>query len=381
MRRLIVHIGLPKSASTTIQRALHRSRKRLGEAGILYPKLTDDAYLHHLSLSLALDRRGAWVPLREQMRRLSQQVDDRKDPVVLMSYEGWTYRSGARKAARLFTRFAEEHGLSLEAVMVLRPQPNFLNSLYAHRVSRFKEDRLCSGFVDWAFTQPEFGTARGFGPWEDTGAKLTAIPLIERPGENIVRRFLEDTGIAPRLDEELIGRMATAGSANEANDPYVVEVSRRAVGIAGRDSIPYVFQGGGGKAIAEACAAEGWKGPRFQGLDEQLVARIEDRYRAENDAFAQRHWGRTWDAVFQGAGRPTRPANALVPAEIPADISRRMDAIATDVARRYGRSGTRTLFARVRSFLGLSARPAKARAAQAGEKPARQGRKAKADKR
>jgi hypothetical protein len=55
---------------------------------------------------------------------------------------------------------------------------------------------------------------------------------------------------------------------------------------------------------------QGWPAEPFQGLNEELLIKIEQRYGDSNDRFAQRVWGCSWRELFP---RPTPPAMPMRP--------------------------------------------------------------------
>jgi hypothetical protein len=58
-----------------------------------------------------------------------------------------------------------------------------------------------------------------------------------------------------------------------------------------------------------------WPAEPFQGLNEPLLARIQGRYGASNQRFAQRVWGRSWGELFPRPQPQTSPSEPRTPAE------------------------------------------------------------------
>ncbi len=54
--------------------------------------------------------------------------------------------------------------------------------------------------------------------------------------------------------------------------------------------------------LEQLAERQGWPAEPFQGLSEPLLSRLEDRYAAGNERFAQRVWGCSWRELFS---RPT----------------------------------------------------------------------------
>ncbi|GGO87626.1 hypothetical protein GCM10011584_12700 [Nocardioides phosphati] len=125
-RGRLLHIGLPKSGSTTLQQACAATRPELLAHGVLYPgDMTDHAHagswlagvpLSHLGRTRA--RPDGWAPVLAEMRA-------HPDHRVLLSYEAicWTDLDQARHAAAALEGPA--HGL-----LVLRNPGDFLVSAW-----------------------------------------------------------------------------------------------------------------------------------------------------------------------------------------------------------------------------------------------------------
>jgi hypothetical protein len=58
-----------------------------------------------------------------------------------------------------------------------------------------------------------------------------------------------------------------------------------------------------GKVIRDLAIERGWDGEKFDGFDQPLQDRVSAFYASSNEAFAQQHWGVSWNSLF-----PVRPA-------------------------------------------------------------------------
>ena len=58
-----------------------------------------------------------------------------------------------------------------------------------------------------------------------------------------------------------------------------------------------------GKVIRDLAIELGWDREKFDGFDQPLHDRVSAFYASSNEAFAQQHWGVSWDNLF-----PVRPA-------------------------------------------------------------------------
>ncbi len=58
-----------------------------------------------------------------------------------------------------------------------------------------------------------------------------------------------------------------------------------------------------GKVIRDLAIERGWDREKFAGFDQPLQDRVSAFYASSNEAFAQEHWGVSWNSLF-----PVRPA-------------------------------------------------------------------------
>ncbi|MDN4475165.1 hypothetical protein QQX09_04740 [Demequina sp. SYSU T00192] len=79
---VLLHIGIPKSATTAVQNGLAKSRRKLRKAGILYPELDGRINHHHLAVQLMGRRHGAWNPTGDSLDLLERLKRDASAPGV-----------------------------------------------------------------------------------------------------------------------------------------------------------------------------------------------------------------------------------------------------------------------------------------------------------
>ena len=84
-KRLVLHVGLPKTGTSSLQMALNLNRQRLKDGKIIYPtSKSDQRYPNHPFLTQALwGNEGALETLRKVL-------DTREDSTVCLSHEGVT---------------------------------------------------------------------------------------------------------------------------------------------------------------------------------------------------------------------------------------------------------------------------------------------------
>ena len=90
-RKLVVHVGPPKTASTTLQHALYGSRDLLLNVGILYPEPPPDAHYRtqHADICNAVHARDD-EKLRSFAQGVVSQCASRQVDTVLLSSESFS---------------------------------------------------------------------------------------------------------------------------------------------------------------------------------------------------------------------------------------------------------------------------------------------------
>ena len=138
-RKLVVHIGMPRAGSSTLQEVLFHYRDRLLAHGLLYPVLSPgtagtvnraQVYNHKLLLQSA---RSFWPPGRfaTYHQEIATGIAACAAPLVLLSYEGW-WDPGNLRGLQKTIRYLHGHcgGLETEIAAVVREPVAFLMSLY-----------------------------------------------------------------------------------------------------------------------------------------------------------------------------------------------------------------------------------------------------------
>jgi hypothetical protein len=337
MKRLVIHIGNPKAGSTSLQAWLARNRDRLADVGIDYPALrrrNDDAA--HRMLAHALDGTVQDEAAARQIGLLETVLAETAHDTVVLSAEQLQAAAPRAGVPARLAEIAARHGFRPLAIVFLRPQASYLNSLYAHNVRRLFTAARFDVWLPKAMTEDRYDYATWYRQWSErpdmdfkpvafTGAEL-AIGLE--------RRFLMAAGLSGRLGA--LEDLPTAFAANEAPGPLTLETYRRIARKSGRARIGAAYPEARAFVQAETDRL-GWNRTRFSGLDPATVASIEERFAASNAEFAVRHWRRPWTEVFapDTARPPVR--NEVDPAGVDPRFAAEMDAIAEAALERYGR--------------------------------------------
>ena len=211
MKRLIVHVGTSKTGSTSIQRTLMRHRELLRASGVHVPQagLRPNGK-HHL-----VDRESR-LPKSEQLTLLAQELRGAADedpaeeftnpcagnPAARFVISSEEFTKPARRAATAarLAELAEREHLRVDIVGYVRPQWQFLESVYSQRVhglhlgatfERFVADMLEAG------ERSELDYNVVFAPYRAAfGARVRVFPLEpSRLPEGLLAHFLGQCGI------------------------------------------------------------------------------------------------------------------------------------------------------------------------------------------
>lgn len=121
MKKIILHVGLGKTGTTSLQRYLARNAKQLSDHGILYPETgrVDDGHHNLFPLGISVTH--------EILEKLSREVAESGKSSVLMSSENAYYSVDS------ISHLREALGLDLNIVLYIRPQIEAIFSTYLQR--------------------------------------------------------------------------------------------------------------------------------------------------------------------------------------------------------------------------------------------------------
>ena len=342
MRRAIVHVGMPRTASTTIQHVLAHHRGALERAGILYPDLTPasaagEPHINHQHFGEALDGRRPRRERRALLESLDAQLAATAAETVLLSYEDWIQERRARGIALVLRDALARRGFRMEAIVVAKPQDEHLNSIYSHRAQLMREKRLFAGFCAEFEGSRRFAYAELIEPWVMACAgRVTGVPLRDRRSEApLLHRFLGELGlldiVAPMLAAQDQVRVE-----NRSPGPVAVEVSRRLrlLRVPSRLSIrPRAAM----RDIERAAFDRGLDAVPFKGVGPALRDRLRERYAGTNDRFARSLWAASWDDVV--APERPHPVNEIGGGPVDAATEAVVATLMAEALQRLGLAG------------------------------------------
>jgi hypothetical protein len=307
-RSLVLHVGIHKTASTYIQHRLKGNQPFLRQQHLLYPRRRCD----HLELVKAL-RNGDLLPWERLLKKAERdQCRALVSAEILSLVLAQRSRIGAGTVLSDLLQLLDRMGLALDMVAFVRDQPTYLNSRYTQLLKRF--------YLSIPFPRYVQQTLRAGGESSCDYLELFGEAL-DRPEVNChflpfrsceadpCERLLQAVGLS-----DLVGLQPLEQQPNVQPGWQAIWIAQR---IADQlaEHHPQAWSSGVCKTrireqLERLAVEQGWQAEPFQGLNEGLLNKIEQRYGASNDLFAQRVWGCRWRELFP---RPTPPAMPMRP--------------------------------------------------------------------
>jgi hypothetical protein len=287
-----IHVGPHKTGTTSIQWFLQENREELRKCGYFVPESETKRGAHY-----ALVEKLCGLELGEHREPLVAKsiralVETPSEAIVISSESLEGILRSRKHADVFFSRIGE---LDLEPKLILFPrnQPQWINSSYSSSVKSF---RRSDPFQPLRFVQ---SVGAKFSRWLEL-ADAFAAELIARPFTKetiacgVIPEFLRSIGInSSQFRDGQVRR-------NEAAGPFTVSVARDVLSSIDNSGKPLTW------LQAERCKKKltayleekGLADTGYCGLTTALARQIEAEMRTDNNAFAQRVWGRSWAEVF-----------------------------------------------------------------------------------
>ena len=316
MGRAVIHIGLPRTGTTTFQAILAEHRDALARNGVLYPELTPHSatgtppHISHQHLGEALDWRRPRSERRELTAALGEQIRAARPEVVLISYERLALLRPWHRGPAIFRELFAALGYEIEVLMTVRPQDGAINSQYAWRAQFLREACPFKIAFQRDLRDRRYDYVRVLEPWAAiAGNRPEVVPLQDaRSGAPLVERLLDAVRLG-HLKGELVDGAARPRLENRSPGPFAVEISRRLRATCG----PHGLDNRAARQLTEEISTlvrqRDLDAESFRGLDDASRTAAREAFGTANDAFADAVWGEPWDARV--ASEQPRPPNDL----------------------------------------------------------------------
>ena len=308
-RMLWIHAGPHKAASSYVTERLRQNRDHLAVQGVLM-----DGDDNRLANAIAQKN---YAPVEEALTILPTSYHR-----VLLSSSSLDDRILSRTVLGRLQALVERQGFKLGVSYFVRDQQSWLNSVYAHRVRRFREtpdfEQYCDYIMhdsdSWDISYPsKFRVLSRFPSIATLFLPLSKQVAITDPFLALVDALGLD---APSGEQGwLAGRSSKQNIQPGARGIWMSALCRRLMVETGFD--PEVLKRKG-KVIRDLAIELGWDREKFDGFDQPLHDRVSAFYASSNEAFAQQYWGVSWDRLF-----PVRPAGQQVYSGPEAEVERK----------------------------------------------------------
>ena len=286
-----VHVGPHKSGTTSIQWFLQENRADLLKHGFFVPESETKRGAHHaLAEGLAgLDVGEHREPL---VARSIAAIAESPAQAIIISSEALEGLLRNRQHTETF--FNRVHELSLKPKLILFPrnQPQWINSSYASSVKSFRRSDSFEACAFGFARSPDARLSRWIQLAETHGADLIARPFSkETLGRGVIPEFLRSIGITSSQFRDRAVRR------NEAVGPFTVSVAREVLRSI-RKEMTWLQAKKCKVQLAEYLRQRKCADSGYCGLSTALARHVEEELRSDNDAFAQRVWGKSWADIF-----------------------------------------------------------------------------------
>lgn len=340
-RKLLFHIGHPKTGTTSIQYAFATGRVKLANGHILYPGRLAHNYLRkHFETYV---REGRVLPgtpdfpglatISEQLRRgnydvavLSGEVFEESDPIVVQ---------------RVLDKFMLPHVTDHAVICYIRPHAARTLSSFAERTKAGIFSGMLEAFHEASFRQRRFFYAPSMTQWVNVfGLKFRVRPMMrtELAGGDVLRDFIE-TGLGPDTQMKIMPG-DTANESLSLEDLLVVKLVQdrlqtRAPRL--RHTMGWELAEAFGAAVRNEA-----RGTRLM-LHRTLAERIRDTYRADAEEIDARFFnGRSLmrDELDRAVDEAAPKPQSFDPADyFSAEALRALSVLAAEVDRLMDHKG------------------------------------------
>jgi hypothetical protein len=309
--RLILHIGMHKTASTTIQRRLKANNPKLQNFGFRYAA-------KERKMLLKAARKQNFKPWRKLIR---QAQTEGFTPIV--SHEAFSHilcRSRSAKDSRCIGDWLlnklNQVDVDVTVIGFVRDQPSYLNSHYTQHVKRFATAQSLEAYAAKAM-KPSIGKRtcdpeQLFGWLEQHssvhavffpyGRSITAPPSLEEGPKEPFDQLIHCLGIPKTVHFKPL--------ANQNSQPGDLAI-RTALQLNQELKREGVRLGKSAKRartlLCQEAERRNWTKTPYMGVDPRLNRRIRAHFAAANDRFAKRIWGCPGDQIFSPAAAAESP--------------------------------------------------------------------------
>jgi hypothetical protein len=295
---LWIHAGPHKAASSYVTERLRKNRAALATQRVLM-----DGDNNFLANTIAEQN---YQPLEDALSGLPSNFQR-----ILISSSSLDKRILKRSVLIPLRDLAASQGFKLGVSYFIRDQQSWLNSVYCHRIRRFRETPDFPGYCDyimnerdsWDIAYPsKFKVFKFFPEITTLFLPLSRQSAISDPFLALVEALNLDTPGGG--NGWLKGESSKQNIQPGAKGIWMSRLCRQLIDELGFDCERLARKG---KVIRDLAIELGWDRHKFDGFDQSLLDRVAGFYQESNEAFAQEHWGVSWQQLF-----PSKPASPSI---------------------------------------------------------------------
>lgn len=319
MARVVVHVGPPKTATTSLQRGLFTNTDLLRQHGVYLPlaarlEFEPNAVCHHhLAWELTGSARfrpdiGGWDALRAELAGIDAET-------VLLSSEEL---SRAVLVDGVGDRLHEQLlslGREVTIVYVVRDQLSQVNSFYAQQVKMLENVDAFGPHVTGVLRRGDVDLERHAGRWyRDPQLDFVAVPFTALEAADPLVTVLRAT----RIDVPLGEIVTSPEQVNITLGPIAVEAIRllrvylQGLNRSLSDDDPAVRKLH--RIAARRAKEAGWCDDAYWGWPPPLAARAAEQLAASNERFARAVWSSSWPMPLPVDRSPSKVQLLKLPA-------------------------------------------------------------------
>lgn len=322
-----LHIGPPKTGSSTISHFVENNAAALESHGVFIPKMSTltgrPQNGHGIFANVReIDGSGSLKPGAKLWPELEAVAREGKLNILLTS-ESFTHAFRHKDRLEVFLTFFERHNYNVRVVAYLRDQPSSLNSTYVQT-----QKRLMKRWTFDEFLQDSADRGR-VDPWrwlehivDNPRLSLDVGSFEQAVKGGLEADFARRIGMPADLELEAVKvRNPNAGQkAVYAAQRILAETDE---GVFKSPTYKRVY-----RRFRTHFEKLGWTDSPYVALDEETYAKIREHYRDANERFAEKYLGAPWSELSPDR---TYVKSVFDPATANPDDLREIDEVVADI--------------------------------------------------
>ncbi|GAB2885714.1 hypothetical protein ACCI51_00135 [Microbulbifer echini] len=281
------HIGTHKTGTTSIQSLLHNNKDKLFENGILYPESgSTKTNAHH---NLVYESVSSWKYKSAfgGWSELEREVSEKQCDKVVLSAENFSgyYKSSQVISDILF--FCEKLNAKPVIVVTIRPQVEYIDSIYSQNCATGYESRKYDEFLMGCLSDPAFKFEVLLGRWFDAFSDVRVLDYTKFPENENFSSFFSaiDCNVVFSVPEG-------ASPLNSRRSAHVVEFCRKANEVlAGSKYLRPEVRHRVISKVASLTALKFEDSSPFLGMDKRKARLVDGVFSLQNHDFFRRRLG------------------------------------------------------------------------------------------